>query len=146
MAKQRCSNLCIAGTFKSHLRAACDGAGGKTNRRSPANISHPITVSLQLLILLPLTVLLSARQEVIISACLLIIIRMNSVDLHEDTKYYTENQSIKIGHSLPEFDEVVASSGDEAFDVSRLLSRRLIDQTARNYSRSPTHCVTANLQ
>ncbi len=39
-----------------------------------------------------------------------------------------------------------AASGNEAFDVVRFLSRRLIDQAAWNYSRSPTHSVTANLQ
>ena len=47
----------------SHLGAAGDGAGGKTNGRSPANIPHPITVGLQLLVLLPLTVLLSAGRR-----------------------------------------------------------------------------------
>lgn len=49
--------------IKSHLRTAGNGAGGKTNRWSPANISHPITVSLQLLILLPLPILLSAGRK-----------------------------------------------------------------------------------
>ena len=51
--------LIIITNNKSHLGAAGDGAGGETNRWSPSDISHPITVSLQLLVLLPLTVFLS---------------------------------------------------------------------------------------
>ena len=47
---------------------------------------------------------------------------------------------------LPEFDEVVAAPGDEAFHVVWFLSWRLIDQTAWNDGRSPTDCVTADLQ
>lgn len=48
-------------------------------------------------------------------------------------------------HSLPEFDEVVTASRDKAFDVVWFLSRRLVDQTARDHSRSPTHCITTDL-
>ena len=47
----------------SHLRAAGDGAGGKADRGSPANVSHPVAVSLQLLVLLPLPILLSAARK-----------------------------------------------------------------------------------
>lgn len=47
---------------------------------------------------------------------------------------------------LPEFNQVVTASRDEAFDIIWLLSRRLIDQAARNHRRTPTHCVTADLQ
>lgn len=46
---------------------------------------------------------------------------------------------------LPEFDQIVAASRDKAFDIVWFLSRRLIDQAARNHSRCPTHCVTADL-
>lgn len=49
--------------INSDLGAAGDGAGGETNRRSPADVSHPITVSLQLLILLPLAVFLSGNRK-----------------------------------------------------------------------------------
>lgn len=47
---------------------------------------------------------------------------------------------------LPELDQVVAASRDEAFDVVWLLSRRLIDQAAGNNRGTPTHRVTADLQ
>ena len=39
-----------------HLWAAGDGAGGQTNRRSPANVSHPIAGGPKLLVLLPLAI------------------------------------------------------------------------------------------
>lgn len=48
--------------------------------------------------------------------------------------------------SLPEFNQVVTASRDETFDIVWFLSRWLIDQTAWDYSRSPTDCITANLQ
>lgn len=47
---------------------------------------------------------------------------------------------------LPEFHQVITASRDEAFDIIRFLSRRLIDQAAWNHRRTPTHCVTADLQ
>lgn len=47
----------------SHLRAAGDGAGGETDGGRPAHVSHPIAVSLQLLILLPLAVFLSGGRK-----------------------------------------------------------------------------------
>lgn len=46
---------------------------------------------------------------------------------------------------LPEFDEVVAATGDEAFDVVGLLSGRLLDQAARHHGGSPADRVTADL-
>lgn len=47
---------------KSHLGTAGNSADGKANRRSPADISHPVTMSLQLLVLLPLAILLSGSE------------------------------------------------------------------------------------
>lgn len=56
----------------------------------------------------------------------------------------TGNQPNK--DSLPEFDQVVAASRDEALDIVWFLPGRLVDQAAGDDSRSPTHCVTADLQ
>lgn len=46
-----------------HLGAAGDGAGGKPDGRSPANVPHPVAVSLQLLVLLPLAVFLPEEER-----------------------------------------------------------------------------------
>lgn len=48
-----------------HLRAAGDGAGGKPDGRSPAHVPHPVTVGLQLLVLLPLAVFLPEEERML---------------------------------------------------------------------------------
>lgn len=61
--------ICLMRVSDSNLGAAGDGAGGEADGRSPADVSHPIAVSLKLLILLPLAVLLSGggnRQMVLV--------------------------------------------------------------------------------
>lgn len=47
---------------------------------------------------------------------------------------------------LPELNQVVTASRDKAFDIVWFLSSRLVDQAAGNNGRTPTHCVTADLQ
>lgn len=180
---------------KSDLGAASDGASWEANRWSPADVSHPVTVSFQLLILLPLTIFLSGdkvtaqtwsvfRQTVtkpqtgVCDICVTFSSLCDGLSLHT---FYTGwiqfaslSQSTQLtsimnvtdvlqikaatclklnifsgllnNNILPEFDQVVAASGNKAFDVVGLLSRRLIDQAAGNHRRSPAHCVTADLQ
>lgn len=47
---------------------------------------------------------------------------------------------------LPELNQVITASRDEAFDIVGFLSRRLVDQAAWNHSGTPAHGVTADLQ
>lgn len=62
------------------------------------------------------------------------------------TQQVSPDQDLRRSLILPELNQVVTASRDEAFDVVWLLSCGLIDQAAGNNRGTPTHSVTADLQ
>ena len=57
-----------------------------------------------------------------------------------------ESLSQAPGHLLPEFDQVVAASGDEPLGVVGLLARGLLNEAAWHHGRGPAHRITADLE
>lgn len=91
-------------------------------------------MSLQLLVLLPLPIFLSEEGK------------REAVTKTPTTQQVSPKQDLKMQVVLPELNQVVTASRDKAFDIVWFLSSRLVDQAAGNNGRTPTHCVTADLQ